>query len=88
MSDLRTDLTAALAAFGAQPLPVAARALFATLGYESKRTMRFLSNPAVSLPSENCIFGKKAAMEYLKIKANLSCHLSRKISFKTNYDFR
>lgn len=32
MSDLRTDLTTALSAFGSQPLPAAARSLFAALG--------------------------------------------------------
>lgn len=43
MSDLRADLIASLAAFGSQPLPTAARGLFATLGYQSKRTMRIAS---------------------------------------------
>ena len=53
MSDLRAGLTTALAAFlpseasakagGAQPLTDAARALFATLGYSSKRTLRIVS---------------------------------------------
>jgi hypothetical protein len=43
MSDLRVDLTTALAAFGTRPLPDAARGLFATLGYQSKRTMRIAS---------------------------------------------
>lgn len=41
MSELRADLTTALAAFGSQPLPVAARSLFASLGYTSKRTLDF-----------------------------------------------
>jgi adenine-specific DNA-methyltransferase len=43
MSDLRVDLIASLAAFGSQPLTAAACRLFATLGYQSKRTMRIAS---------------------------------------------
>lgn len=53
MSDLRADLTTALAAFlpsetsakagGSSLLPAAARGLFATLGYQSQRTLRIVS---------------------------------------------
>ena len=39
MSDLRVDLTAALAAFTAEPLAAAARAFFKALGYKSDRTI-------------------------------------------------
>jgi len=41
--DIRESIKARLAAFGSKPLPEAARSLFASLGYESKRTLRISS---------------------------------------------
>jgi hypothetical protein len=37
--DLRAQIVTALAAFSAEPLPAAARGLFAALGYGSRRTL-------------------------------------------------